>query len=73
MIKFNEKKYFFRKRNEAFLEMRNVIVPIFDRLQPMDLEFMVAIAIAIWRMGMRSYMSVFSIDYHYTERKKRNS
>ncbi|GMR51298.1 hypothetical protein PMAYCL1PPCAC_21493, partial [Pristionchus mayeri] len=36
---------------EVFTEIRDVLVPIFDRLKPTELEFLAAATIAIWSIG----------------------
>ncbi|KAF8372063.1 hypothetical protein PRIPAC_78492 [Pristionchus pacificus] len=39
------------KCQETFTEIRDVLVPMFDRLKPTELEFLAAISLAMWLMG----------------------
>ncbi|GMT05116.1 hypothetical protein PENTCL1PPCAC_27290 [Pristionchus entomophagus] len=57
------------KCREAFMEMRDVLVPIFERLKPTELEFLAAATLAIWSMGSsRSNQKIVKISESYRKR-----
>lgn len=50
---------FCRKCQETFTEIRDVLVPMFDRLKPTELEFLAAISLAMWLMGVCTLISIW--------------